>query len=69
MRSTMSMTLAGFGVVFLGFGFTMLLLGFFGLHYGSRENMGGAGLVGGVFFLIGVVLFGAGFATNRKSAG
>ena len=39
----MSMTLAGFGVVFLGFGFTMLLLGFFGLHYGSRESMGGAG--------------------------
>ena len=69
MRSTMSMTLAGFGVVFLGFGFTMLLLGFFGLHYGSRESMGGAGAVGGIFVLIGLVLFGAGFATNRKNAG
>jgi hypothetical protein len=47
----------------------MLLLGALGLHFGSRESMGAAGSIGGVFVLIGVVLFGAGFATNKKSAG
>ena len=69
MRSTMSMTLASFGVLFLSFGGVMLLLGALGLHFGSRESMGAAGSIGGVFVLIGVVLFGAGFATNKKSAG
>lgn len=69
MRSTKSMTLASFGVLFLAFGGVMLFLGALGLHFGSRESLGAAGSVGGIFVLIGVVLFGAGFATNKKSEG
>lgn len=65
MRSTLSMTLAGFGVVFLGFGGTMLLLGLLGLYYGTRESLGGAGAIGLVFVLIGAVLYGAGFMTGK----
>ena len=66
MRSTMSMTLAGFGVVFLGFGGVMLLLGTMGLHFGSRESLGAAGMVGGSLVVLGAVFFGAGFATNKR---
>ena len=66
MRSTMSMTLAGFGVVFLGFGGVMLLLGTMGLHFGSRESLGAAGMVGGALVVLGAVFFGAGFATNKR---
>jgi len=66
MRSTMSMTLAGFGVVFLGFGGVMLLLGMLGLHFGSRESLGSAGMVGGALVVLGAVFFGAGFATNKR---
>ena len=66
MRSTMSMTLAGFGVVFLGFGGVMLLLGMLGLHFRSRESLGSAGMVGGALVVLGAVFFGAGFATNKR---
>ena len=66
MRSTMSMTLAGFGVVFLGFGGVMLLLGMLGLHFGSRESLGSAGMVGGALVVLGAVFFVAGFATNKR---
>ena len=69
MRSTMSMTLASFGVLFLSFGGVMLLLGMLGLHFGSRESMGSAGMLGGAFVLIGAVLFGAGFVTNKRREG
>jgi len=62
----MSMTLAGFGVVFLGFGGVMLLLGMLGLHFGSRESLGSAGMVGGALVVLGAVFFGAGFATNKR---
>jgi len=62
----MSMTLAGFGVVFLGFGGVMLLLGMLGLHFGSRESLGSAGMVGGALVLLGAAFFGAGFATNKR---
>ena len=67
MRSTMSMTLASFGVVFLSFGAVILLIGFLGLHFGYRSSLGFPGLVGLVFFLIGAVLFGAGWAQGKRS--
>lgn len=62
----MSMTLASFGVLFLSFGGVILLLGTLGLHFGSRESLGAAGTVGIPFLLIGAVLFGAGFMTNKR---
>lgn len=69
MRSTMSMTLASFGVLFLSFGGVMIILGLLGLHFGTRESLGGAGMVGFPFIVIGAVLFGAGFVTNKRRDG
>jgi hypothetical protein len=66
MRSTMSMTLASFGVVLLSFGGVMLFLAMLGLHFGSRDSLGAAGTVGIPFLVVGAVLFGAGFVTNKR---
>ena len=66
MRSTMSMTLASFGVLFLSFGGVILVLGMLGLHFGSRESLGHAGVIGTAFVVIGAVLFGAGSMTNKR---
>ena len=66
MRSTMSMTLASFGVIFLSFGGVILLIAMLGLRFGSRESLGGAGMIGLVFVLIGAALFGAGFVTGKR---
>ncbi|HZI99613.1 MAG TPA: hypothetical protein VFD22_03045 [Gemmatimonadaceae bacterium] len=66
MRSTMSMTLASFGVLFLSFGAVMVVLGLLGLHFGSRESLGASGSIGITFLVIGVVLFGAGSVTNKR---
>lgn len=66
MRSTMSMTLASFGVIFLSFGSVILFIGLLGLRFGSRESLGGAGLLGLALVVIGAVFFGAGFATNKR---
>jgi hypothetical protein len=68
MRSNMSMVLASFGVLFLSFGFVILLLGWLGVHYHARESMGSAGLIGIVFVTIGAVLFGAGRMGRSKAA-
>jgi drug/metabolite transporter (DMT)-like permease len=62
----MSMTLASFGVVFLSFGGVVLLIGTLGLHFGSRESLGGAGMIGLVLVLLGAVFFGAGYVTNKR---
>jgi hypothetical protein len=62
----MSMTLASFGVVFLSFGSVILFIGMLGLKFGSRESLGGAGMIGLVFVLIGAALFGAGFVTDKR---
>lgn len=67
MNSKSSMVLAGFGVVFLGFGLTILVLGMLGLHYGTRESLGHAATVGGGMALVGAILFGAGFSLNKKN--
>jgi hypothetical protein len=67
MNSKLSMTLAGFGVIFLGFGFTTLLLGMLGVHYGAREALGHAATVGGGMAVVGAILFGAGFSLNKKN--
>ncbi|HEX6576440.1 MAG TPA: hypothetical protein VF042_15845 [Gemmatimonadaceae bacterium] len=68
MRSTLSMTLLGFGVVFLSFGLMFLFLGWMGLHYNSRESLGASGLYGLIFVVIGAVLYGAGFTRRRNTA-
>ena len=67
MHSKLAMTLAGFGVVFLGFGGTILLLLTLGLKFGARESYGSSGMLGLTMVLIGAVLFGSGFSVNKKN--
>lgn len=65
MRSTMAMTLASFGVVFLSFGTVILVIGLLGLHFGSRPSLGLPGPLGLGLVVIGAVLFGAGWRGKR----
>ena len=65
MRSTMSMTLAGFGVVFLSFGTVIVVLGLLGVYFGSRPSLGFPGTLGLALLVIGAVLFGAGWRGKR----
>ncbi|MEO8193484.1 MAG: hypothetical protein ABI681_06505 [Gemmatimonadales bacterium] len=66
MRSTLSMTLAGFGIVFLGFGSVMMTLGLLGLRFGTRHALGGAGALALGALLIGAVLTAGGIMTHRN---
>jgi uncharacterized membrane protein YjjP (DUF1212 family) len=66
MRSTKSMLLLSFGVLFLSFGSVMVLLDFLGLHFGAREAMSKGGLTGFAFFVIGALLYGGGIAIGRR---
>jgi hypothetical protein len=66
MRSNKSMLLLSFGVLFLAFGSVMLLLDFLGLHFGAREAMSRSSLVAVVFVVLGVALYGGGFAIGRR---
>jgi hypothetical protein len=69
MRSTKSMVLLSFGVLFLSFGSLFLILGLLGVHYGARETLGNAGLLALVFIVIGAALYGGGFAMGKRSDG
>jgi hypothetical protein len=66
MRSQKSMVLLSFGVLFLAFGSQFLIMGLLGLHHGSRESLGGAGLLALVFIVIGVLLYGGGIAIGKR---
>jgi drug/metabolite transporter (DMT)-like permease len=67
MHSKLAMVLAGFGVVFLGFGGAILVLLTLGLKFGTRESYGGSGMLGLAIVVIGAVLFGSGFSVNKKN--
>jgi hypothetical protein len=69
MRSNKSMVLLSFGVLFLSFGSLFLILGLLGLHFGSRESLGGAGILALAFLLIGAALYGGGMAIGKRSDG
>jgi hypothetical protein len=66
MRSTLAMTLAGFGTVLLSFGAVVVVIGLLGLRFNSREAMGGAGLIGLGFIVAGALLAGGGYAVERS---
>lgn len=56
-----------FGVLFLSFGGVILLLGVLGLKYGTRETLGGAGMLAAAMLLVGAVLFGSGLLGGRRT--
>lgn len=64
----MAVTIRSFGAIFLGFGITFLIIGWLGVHYGSRPGLGNAGLFALVGIIAGAVMLGAGQAMMRKSA-
>lgn len=69
MNSTLAMTLKGFGTVLLSFGFVVTVLALLGMHYGTRQAMGGAGLIGLAFLIVGGAVAGGGHAIARSSRG
>jgi hypothetical protein len=67
MNSTLAMTLKGFGVVLLSFGFVVVIIALLGIRYGSRDATGGAGLIAAGFIVVGALLTGGGFALSRRT--
>ena len=56
-----------FGVVFLGFAFTIFVITLLGFQFNSRDEWGTAGMLALVFSLIGAALFGAGYTRGKRS--
>lgn len=64
----MAVTIRSFGAIFLGFGITFLIIGWLGVHFGSKPGLGNAGLFALVGIIGGAVMLGAGSAMMRKSS-
>jgi hypothetical protein len=67
MRSGVATTLVSFGAIFLGFGFSFLVIGLLGVHFGSRPSLGTAGMMALVGFVGGAAMAGGGTALDRRS--
>ncbi len=63
MRSTMAMTLFGFGMIFFSFGAVSFVLNRLAARFGTPH---GAGLLTMGFLAVGAVLIAAGFFLNRS---
>ena len=60
------MVLLSFGVLFLSFGLVMVLLDFLGIHFGARESWSTGSGVAVVFIVLGLILYGSGFAIGKR---
>ena len=68
----MGNAIRSFGAIFLGFGITFLIIGWLGVRYGARPNLGMAGVLAAVGLIGGAILFGAGhmlLGRSTKNAG
>ena len=67
MGSGLANVLKSFGVVFMGFGFTFLVIGLLGVRYGARPALGTAAMMALIGLVGGAVMFGAGTAMGKSS--
>jgi hypothetical protein len=67
MRSTMAMTLLGFGMIFLAFGAVIFAINLLAARYGTPHPTGGILTLG--FIAAGGILAAAGFFVNRSRGG
>ena len=63
----MAVTIRSFGAIFFGFGITFLIIGLLGVQFGSRPNLGTAGLLAAVGIVGGAVMLGAGIALGKSA--
>jgi hypothetical protein len=67
MRSGLANTILSFGAIFLGFGFTFLVIGLLSVHYGARSSLGTAGMMAAIGLVGGAVMAGGALAMGKKS--
>jgi len=65
--SGLANTIRSFGAIFMGFGFTFLVIGLIGVHFGARPALGTAGMMATIGLVAGAVMFGAGTAMGKSS--
>lgn len=63
----MAVTIRSFGAIFLGFGFTFLVIGLLGVRFGARPGLGTAGILAAVGLVGGALMFGAGTMMMRSA--
>ncbi len=67
MRSGLANVITGFGAIFMGFGFTFLVVGLLSVHFGARSSLGTAGMMALIGLVGGAVMFGGGMAMGKSS--
>jgi hypothetical protein len=67
MRSGLANVALSFGAIFLGFGFTFLVIGLLGVHFGGRPALGMAGVLALVGLVGGAIMAGGALAMGKKS--
>ncbi len=66
MRSGLANTLLSFGAIFLGFGFTFLVIGLLGIRFGARPGLGTAGIMALIGLAGGAVMAGGALSMGKK---
>jgi len=65
--SGLSNAIRSFGAIFMGFGFTFLVIGLLSVHFGARPSLGTAGMMALIGLVGGAVMFGGGTAMAKSS--
>ena len=63
----LSNVLKSFGAIFMGFGFTFLVIGLLGVRYGARPALGTAATMALIGLVGGAIMFGGGTAMGKSS--